>query len=72
MNPENVSTKEDLIAFLHVLRHDLTKNAATWENQTLESFLEAMEVWLSDSNSVFDTLSGSTFATSLLAGKAYE
>ncbi|MCZ8520959.1 MULTISPECIES: DUF7660 family protein [Paenibacillus] len=72
MNPKDVSTKEDLVTFLHALRHDLTENTATWENQTLESFLEAIEAWLNDSNLVSDTPTWSTFATSLLAGKAYE
>ncbi|MBA2939049.1 hypothetical protein HZF08_12080 [Paenibacillus sp. CGMCC 1.16610] len=72
MNPKDLSTKEDFITFLNTLRHDLTENAASWENQTLESFLEAMEAWLNDSNSVSNTPTWSTFATSLLAGKAYE
>lgn len=72
LNSKDVSTKEDLITFLNTLRHDLIENTASWENQTLESFLEAMEAWLSDSNSASSTPTWSIFATSLLAGKAYE
>ncbi|WP_420851969.1 DUF7660 family protein [Paenibacillus allorhizoplanae] len=45
----------------------------SWENQTLESFLEAMAAWLNDSNDANSkTPTWSLLATSLLAGKAYE
>ncbi|CAM3156390.1 hypothetical protein PALU110988_05415 [Paenibacillus lupini] len=72
MGPNDVFTKEDFVKFLNTLRHDLTYNADSWENQTLEDFLEAMEAWLTDSESVTNTPSWNIFATSLLAGKAYE
>ncbi|MCY9669210.1 hypothetical protein M5X11_30525 [Paenibacillus alginolyticus] len=73
MNPNDVSSKDELVAFLHTLRHDLTDNASRWENQTLESFLEAMAAWLNDSDDAnAKTPTWSLLATSLLAGKAYE
>ncbi|CAH1226876.1 hypothetical protein PAECIP111891_06018 [Paenibacillus allorhizoplanae] len=73
MNPNDVSSKDELVAFLHTLRHDLTNNATSWENQTLENFLEAMAAWLNDSNDANSkTPTWSLLATSLLAGKAYE
>lgn len=68
-----MSSKDELVAFLHTLRHDLTNNDSSWENQTLESFLEAVAAWLNDTDDAnFKTPSWSLLATSLLAGKAYE
>jgi hypothetical protein len=46
--PGRVETREDLIAFLSALRHDLTTNEARWENPTLESYLEALQAVLTD------------------------
>ncbi|MBD3919674.1 hypothetical protein H8B09_12995 [Paenibacillus sp. PR3] len=72
MDPSKVSSKDELIAYLHELRRDLNEHAEDWENPTLNRFLEAMEAWLSDSGAYSDSLTWSVFATTLAAGKAYE
>lgn len=72
MSPNDVSSKEELVEFLNKLRHDLTNNIVSWENPNLESFLEAMEAWLTDFDYNSDSPTWGLFATSLLAGKAYE
>jgi len=45
---KSVRTKDDLIAFLHVLRQDLGDHNDQWENPTLERFLESLAAWLED------------------------
>ncbi|NIK72507.1 hypothetical protein FHT67_006022 [Paenibacillus sp. BK720] len=72
MNPNDVSNKEELVEFLNTLRNDLTNNITGCENPNLESFLEAMEAWLTDCEYNSNSPTWSLFATSLLAGKAYK
>lgn len=68
-----VKSKEDLIYFLSQLRNDLNQNNRDWENQTLESYLEAMEAWLTDySNPPPSQPTWKTFADILYASKIYE
>lgn len=43
-----VSSREDLVEFLHALAADCHTNATTWENGTLETFLGAMARWALD------------------------
>lgn len=43
---EHVQTKEDLAKFIAALHNDLAAHAESWENPTLEQFLEAMAAWL--------------------------
>lgn len=42
----NINTREDLICFIHALGKDLENNPDTWENPTLERFLEAIAAWM--------------------------
>lgn len=82
MNKEidSIITKEDLADFLSGLREELTNNPGEWENQTLESFLDAMESWIraiddySRNTGDIETLNPSwkTFAKILCAAKVYE
>ena len=37
-----IKTRQDFVVFLNVLLSDLQKNKDSWENQDLESFLEAL------------------------------
>jgi hypothetical protein len=48
MNTEKINTRKDFIKFIRDLRNDLMKNKSEWENQNLESFLEAMESYAED------------------------
>ncbi|MNW02728.1 hypothetical protein D3C71_1985600 [compost metagenome] len=67
-----VKSKEDLIYFLSQLRNDLNQNNRDWENQTLESYLEAMEAWLTDYSNIPSQPTWKTFADILYASKIYE
>ena len=48
-----VSTRQDLVAFLALLRRDLIENRAAWENDNLEAYLEALQAVLNDWNGRF-------------------
>ena len=41
-----IQNKEDLAQFIGILKDDLIKNTSLWENNDLESFLEAMQSWV--------------------------
>jgi hypothetical protein len=43
-----IATREELIAFVSLLRQDLDQHAEQWENATLESYLEALQAVLTD------------------------
>jgi hypothetical protein len=43
-----IQTREELIAFVALLRRDLADNESQWENSTLESYLEALQAVLTD------------------------
>lgn len=45
---DDVSSKEMLAAFVHDLRESLLTTPDSWENTTLESFLEALSAWVTD------------------------
>ncbi|MES2934498.1 MAG: hypothetical protein V4805_13540 [Pseudomonadota bacterium] len=40
-----IVTNKDLAAFVDAMRIDLLANPSSWENATLERFLEAMAAW---------------------------
>jgi hypothetical protein len=41
-----IKSKEDLAGFVEALREDLLRNPDSWENPTLESYLDAMAAWI--------------------------
>lgn len=45
---KSIYNKDDLVRFIRELRVDLISNSITWENPTLERYLEAMQAWLND------------------------
>ncbi|MFP3991341.1 hypothetical protein U9R90_28525 [Streptomyces sp. E11-3] len=45
---ERFADREALCGFLRRLRQDFETSGAQWENRTLDSFLEALEAWVSD------------------------
>ncbi|MGW7513233.1 DUF7660 family protein [Streptomyces massasporeus] len=45
---DRVADREALSAFLGRLRADLEDTGSSWGNRTLDSFLEALEAWVSD------------------------
>lgn len=47
-NIYKISNKEDLTRFIGKLIEDLKNNPETWENLSLENYLESMQSWLDD------------------------
>lgn len=48
MNTDEVTTREDLVAFIVKLRVSLLENPQEWENNDLDSFLAAFAAFMSD------------------------
>ena len=79
-NFQSVKTREQLISSISFLRENLLKNPESWENKDLDSFLEALEGWLTDSPGYYknngDEISNqdpwSIVATALAAAAIYE
>lgn len=44
----SIRTREDFVAFVRALSADLYDNPETWENGSLERFLEALAAWAED------------------------
>lgn len=85
MNPyemlEHVNSPQDLSEFVEVLRKSAIDSPESWENLTLQGYLEALSAWLHDASSNEGTVahavisrgpSWRTFANILLAASAYE
>ncbi len=59
MTPQDtaqIKTKEDLVAFLDLMRSDFQENGKTWENEDILSFLEAFQAWLSSSGNFYKNI----------------
>jgi len=77
---ESIQTKEDLAKFIGSLRIDLNTQQDSWENPTLDGFLEAMEAWILAMDSWaknrdmprVENPSWKTIANILYAAKIYE
>jgi len=77
---EKVKTKKELIAFIKALRNDFKSNKDSWQNWTLEAYLESMEAWLNDGDGLLmntgkkieELSKWELVATILYAGKIYE
>lgn len=77
---KSINSKEDLAEFIAALRADLVANPDTWENPTLERFLEAMESWVRAMDAYYNNTGQSppstpgwkTLADGLYAAKLYE
>jgi hypothetical protein len=75
-----IRTREDLVAFIHVLRDDFVATPAGWENPDVERYLEALAAWTSDMEGYFknrgeripDVPTWRLVAEMLLAAKYYE
>lgn len=49
----NVSTRQNLAAFILALRHELEQELEARENRTLGDFLEALAAWTDDMDGYF-------------------
>ncbi len=75
-----MKTKEEFIMFLTSLLQDYRQNGATWENRTLEDFLDAMLAWTTDSDGYYANIDAEPssepdwqrFADILRAATVYE
>ncbi|MFC9431990.1 hypothetical protein [Streptomyces sp. NPDC056987] len=50
---DGVETRDDLVRFLGEAIADLSEGGSSWENTSLEDFLEALAGWLQDMPGVF-------------------
>jgi hypothetical protein len=48
-----INSRHDLVEFIQALRDHLLLRGDTWENPTLESFLEALAAWSADMDGFF-------------------
>lgn len=77
---QSVKSKGDFIRFMAALIEDLKNDPDTWENRSLEGYLEAMQSWIEDMDgyyannkqSVPDNISWKVFADMFIAAKMYE
>ena len=77
---ENLNTKEDFVIFLELLVKDLRNNPNGWENNNLESYLEAAASWTEDMEGYYENnnlslpqdVNWKVFANILIAATMYE
>jgi hypothetical protein len=77
---ESVRSREDLARFVASLASEARTSPDSWENPTLERYLEALSAWISDMPGYFknrhqETPTAPTWgliAAMLLAAKVYE
>jgi len=77
---EQVSSREDLAAFVRFLHHSHAEKGDSWENPDLARFLEALAAWIDDSDGWFSNAGRelpangdwSFFAQALQAATSYE
>jgi hypothetical protein len=68
-----VTDRESLVEFVREMRDDLNSGEGSWENPTLERFLDALAAWCSDSSSAeVVTPSWTLVAEMLGAASLYE
>jgi hypothetical protein len=79
---EKIKTKEDFVSFVELLLEDLKNNLQTWENNSLDFYLDAVGRWVDDMEGYYeyigindidyDKINWRIFADVLLAARHYE
>ena len=78
---DEMKTKEDFVNFLKLLKDDYIENKDSWENPTMEWYLDSMAVWTEEGLERYyvnigeklpDNIPWRVFAEILLASKIYE
>jgi hypothetical protein len=77
---DRVASREELVAFLQELATDSKANSSSWENATLENFLEALAAWTEVADryyanrgeSIAEVSPWRVIAEALLAARIYE
>ena len=81
LNNFPVTNRQTFIEFLDLLRQDFLDNPESWENNKMESFLEALSAYASDIQGYYDNTnqnidankpSWQTFADIIKGAKIYE
>lgn len=66
-------SREDVLKTLDDLLHDLSRDPDSWENSTLERYLEAMHAWIDGYGKKYDPPPSWEFIINMLeAAKIYE
>lgn len=81
----SIKSKDDLVLFLEKLSEEYRANGNTWENRTLQDFLEALVSWGEDMDGYYKNMDLSSrvdlnqsavswrvFADMLMAARVYE
>ena len=71
----NPHDKDSFLIFLDVLKDDYMSNKESWENQSIDTFLDAIHGWISDYNRDDIDFSNPTWkdiAAIFYVGKIYE
>jgi hypothetical protein len=76
----SIQTRQEFVAFVRELLHNLQASPGEWENPTLESYLEALAAWVEDCDGFYANRgeevprepSWKTLGEVLLAAKQYE
>jgi len=53
---ESIETKRDLVKFIDILEKDFKTNSDSWENVTLETYLQALGAWINDMDGYFNNI----------------
>ena len=72
MDVDGVKDQASFLTFLAAMRSDLKEGALAWESANLDSFLEAMEAWATDSRAPAQADPWRHAAELLRAGAFYE
>lgn len=72
MTADEVHDKEGFIKLLAQMREDLRTGVKTWENTSLDDFLEAMSAWVNDWQWPVDTNPWTHAAKLMQAATMYE
>jgi hypothetical protein len=75
-----IQSRKDLADFVRTLQHDLRNHPDSWENISLDDYLEALAAWVDDMDGYYRNQgrpvpsqpSWKTLAEILLAAKLYE
>jgi hypothetical protein len=69
----SLKNRQDVVVAIEGLLVDLKKNSESWENPTLERYLEAMAAWVEDSGKRYDQPPSWEFIIEMLnAARIYE
>ena len=77
---DQIQSREEFIAFVRDLSKDFRDNNVTWENDTLERYLDALAAWTEDMDGYYGNrgevapvgINWKFIAQLLLAAKVYE